>query len=225
MRPFTETASKLLIPVLGRPFAELQLERLAAEGVKRVVYSVGYRADMVQQALGSGERFGLQIDYVDVGPSLRGTAGAIRLAIDWGALPSAFFVLNGDSYLSIDLLDMQRVWEASALPALMAVFHNAGRWDQSNAEVSDDGRVLYDKRSPAAGCEWIDYGMSIIAAQVVTAAVPAGGSGDLADVMRALSLQGAVGAYRVSERFYEVGSPAGLRDLEAHLLSRAERGI
>jgi len=224
MRPFTETASKLLIPVLGRPFAELQLERLAAQGIKRVVYSVGYRADMVQQALGSGERFGLQIDYVDEGPSLRGTAGAVRLAIDRGALPSAFFVLNGDSYLSIDLLDMQRLWEASALPALMAVFHNAGRWDQSNAEVSDDGRVLYDKRSSAAGCEWIDYGMSIIAAQVVTAAVPAGGSGDLADVMRALSLQGAVGAYRVSERFYEVGSPVGLRDLEAHLLSRVERG-
>ncbi len=95
MRPMTERIPKSLIPVLGRPFAEIQLEWLAAKGVDHVIYCVGYRGGMVESKLGDGERFGLRIVYVDEGDDLRGTAGALRLALDERVLPEAFFVLNG----------------------------------------------------------------------------------------------------------------------------------
>lgn len=48
---------------------------------------------MIREALGSGGRFGLRIDYVDEGDDLRGSGGALRLALDRGILPEQFFVL------------------------------------------------------------------------------------------------------------------------------------
>jgi NDP-sugar pyrophosphorylase family protein len=222
MRPMTERVPKSLIPVLGRPFAELQLEWLAGEGVERVVYSVGYRADMIREVLGSGERFGLRIDYVDEGDDLRGSGGALRLALDHGALPDQFFVLYGDSYLRVNLAAVEQRWNASGKPALMTVLRNAGRWDRSNATLRD-GEVLYDKGAPegAPGMEWIDYGLSVVRADVIAGWLPPGGRGDLADLFRLLSQRGELAGFAVTDRFYEIGSPSGLHELEEHLRQRA----
>jgi NDP-sugar pyrophosphorylase family protein len=220
MRPATDALPKALLPVAGRPFAEIQLEWLAREGVDRLVYCIGYRGERIKETLGDGLQFGVRIDYVDEGSELRGTAGALRLALDEDKLPEAFFVLNGDSYLSVDFADVERAWRGSVAPALMTVFKNDGRWDRSNAAVHD-GRVLYDKRNTIAGdgpMEWIDYGLSILQRSLIADEVPSGRQADLADVMHRLSVNGLVTAYEAQRRFYEVGSPAGLRDLLAHLL-------
>jgi MurNAc alpha-1-phosphate uridylyltransferase len=218
MRPLTERIPKALIPVMGRPFAELQLEWLAGEGIEHVVYSIGYRAAMIRDALGSGERFGLRIEYVDEGDDLRGSGGALRLALDQGVLPDRFFVLYGDSYLRVDFAAVEASWLASGKPALMTLLRNAGRWDRSNA-VFRDGAVLYDKRAPegTAGMEWIDYGLSIIRADTVAGWLAPGERGDLADMFHMLSLRGDLAGYEVSDRFFEIGSPSGLRELEEHL--------
>jgi hypothetical protein len=48
-----------------------------------------------------------------------------------------------------------------------------------------------------------------------------GASADLADLMRELSREGRLAGIEVSERFYEGGSPEGLRDLEHYLSSSA----
>jgi NDP-sugar pyrophosphorylase family protein len=161
---------------------------LADEGVEHVVYSVGYRADMIREALGSGERFGLRIDYVDEGDDLRGSGGALRLALDRGILPEQFFVLYGDSYLRVNLAAVEERWNDPGKPALMTVLRNAGRWDRSNA-VLHDGGVFYDKRAAAGASdmEWIDYGLSVTRADVIDGWLPPGGRGDLADLFNMLS--------------------------------------
>src|SRR5919197_6751225 len=84
MRPATEAIPKALVPVLGSPFADWQLRLLASRGVERVVYSVGYRGDMLRDHVGDGSCFGLQVAWVDEGDDLRGTGGALRLAPDSG---------------------------------------------------------------------------------------------------------------------------------------------
>src|SRR5205807_1170594 len=76
MRPLTANVPKSLVPVLGRPFAELQLEWLASQEVTDVIYSIGYRGSTVRTALGDGRRFGVTLTYVDEGNELLGTAGA-----------------------------------------------------------------------------------------------------------------------------------------------------
>ena len=59
MRPRTERIPKVLLEVAGRPFADVQLSWLAAQGVTDVVYCVGYLGDQVKAFVGNGERWGL----------------------------------------------------------------------------------------------------------------------------------------------------------------------
>jgi NDP-sugar pyrophosphorylase family protein len=225
MRPRTETMPKCLLPVLGVPFTDWQLRLIASRGIERVVFSVGYRGCMVREHVGDGSRFGLRVAWVDEGSRLRGTGGALRFALDHGALDDAFFVLNGDSYLPIDMGAAERAWRAAGTPALMTVMRNRGRWDSSNAIYASGRVVLYDKSRPAErrdAMEWIDFGLSVLTREVVAERIPPGAVTDMADLMRALSMEGALAGHEVTQRFYEAGSPAGVRDLEAYLRTRGE---
>jgi len=131
---------------------------------------------------------------------------------------------NGDSYLSLDLPRVEAAFAESGCPALMTVMHNRNRWEASNV-VYQDGRVIvYDKTRPEAWrdrMEWIDYGFAVISRQAILDGVAPGASADLSDLMRDLSLSGRLAGFEVTERFYEIGSPQGLADLERHLSSGA----
>jgi NDP-sugar pyrophosphorylase family protein len=215
MRPLTETIPKALIPIAGRPFIDHQLAWLAAHGVTDVVLSVGYLGEALSAHVGDGAAFGLRVRTVDEGPNLRGTAGAVRLAFDQGALEERFLVTYGDSFLPIDFSAVFDAFATSGAPALMTVFRNQGRWDTSN--VIFDGRMvsLYDKQRrtrPAEEFAFIDYGLSALERRVVAAEIPAGAKADLADLFHALSQRGELAGYESAERFYEIGSPAGLED-------------
>ena len=220
MRPHTDSVPKALLPVGGRPFADLQLAWLRGQGVEHVVFSVGHLGGMIREHVGDGSRFGLRIDYVDEGDDLRGTGGALRLVAASGLLGDAATVINGDSYLDLDLPAVEAAFARSGAAALMTVVRNRNRWDASNAVVRDGRVFLYDKTRPQqhrAAMEWIDYGLLVLRTELLLAAVPAGGYADIADTMRDLSRSGQFAAYEVSERFFEIGSPEGLADLEARL--------
>jgi N-acetyl-alpha-D-muramate 1-phosphate uridylyltransferase len=224
MRPLTERIPKALIPVAGRPFIDHQLDWLAGHGVTDVVLSVGYKGDAIRSHVGDGGRYGLRARVVDEGEHLRGTAGALRLALDEGALEESFLVTYGDSFLPIDFAVVFDAFQASGKPALMTVFRNDGRWDTSN--VIFDGRLvtLYDKQRrmrPAADFTFIDYGLIALARRVVAGEIPAGGNADLATLLHGLSVRGELAGFEVAQRFYEIGSPAGLEDLETWLREKA----
>ncbi len=221
MRPQTEDVPKALIPVAGRPFADHQLTWLAGQGVTRVVYGIGEKGAQVRDFVGSGRRWGLEVAYADEGDRLLGTGGAVRLAVDEGLLDGGFLVLYGDSYLS---LDVGALWASSgggATPVL-SVYRNDGRWDASNAVFEDGFVIRFEKgRADAAdiGMHFIDYGLSVLTRAVVETHIPGGGPHDLARVYGALAEAGQLRGVEATERFYEIGSPQGLADLEAHLAS------
>lgn len=210
---------KALIAVNGRPFADYQLHWLADQGVRRVVYAIGHKGELVREFAGDGGRWGLQIDYADEGGSLLGTAGAIRRAISESRMDDGFFVLYGDSYLRVDLPDVWTASDEGRYP-LMTIFHNSGQWDGSNVVAKDGKITLFEKNRPDArdiGMGYIDYGLSVLTAKVVTEHVDEGEVADLADIFHRLSLTGDLRAFEARHRFYEIGSPQGLADLEAHL--------
>jgi NDP-sugar pyrophosphorylase family protein len=222
MRPRTETVPKSLLEVAGRPFVDHQLEWLSAHGCREVVLSIGHMGEMIEAHVGDGSRFGLSVRYVNEGATLRGTAGAVRLALDSGALAEEFLLTYGDSYLPVDFAAVAAAFRASGAPALMTVFHNEGRWDKSNV-IFDEATgtiVLYDKtrsRRPVEEFRYIDYGISAMRRSVVESEIPSGERCDLAEVFGELSRRGEVAGLRIRERFYEIGSPEGLADLETLL--------
>ncbi|MDP6786196.1 MAG: NTP transferase domain-containing protein [Rhodospirillales bacterium] len=224
MKPMTDRLPKALIPVAGQPFVHYQLKWLAGQGVRRVVLALGHLGDHIRDFVGDGRRWGLEITCIDEGDRLRGTAGAIRLAIDEGVMDKGFFVLYGDSFLPIELALVWRASQRGERP-LMCVYRNDGRWDESNV-VYRDGRVeLYEKgRDDAAalGMRHIDYGLSVLTRDAVADQVPTGATADLDAVFQHLIQGGGLLGFEVFERFHEIGSAQGLADLEAYLAANPE---
>jgi NDP-sugar pyrophosphorylase family protein len=219
MRPVASDIPKCLIPVAGRPFADHQLSWLAGQGVSEVLYSIGYLGERIRAFAGDGARWNLKIRYVDEGTRLRGTAGALRLAFDADMLEERFEVLYGDSYLHVDLNEVGAAHRASGLPALMTVFRNTGRWEESNAAFDGTLVTRYEKHCPEPSADmcFVDYGLSSLTRSVVERYVTPDAKSDLASLYSMLSRERRLGGFEVSTRFYEIGSPEGLRELEDHL--------
>jgi N-acetyl-alpha-D-muramate 1-phosphate uridylyltransferase len=214
LRPITERIPKSLVTVAGEPFLTHQLRLLHKQGLRRAVLCVGHLAEMIEQEFGHGEAFGVELSYSHDGPALVGTGGAIRKALP--LLGDAFYVLYGDSYLPMDYRAAAMAWQASGQPALMTVFRNENAWDPSNVEFVDGRIVRYDKEHRTPAMRHIDYGLSIFHRDVF-AGRPEDERFDLSVVQRDLACQGLLAGCEVAERFYEIGSPTGLAELDALL--------
>jgi NDP-sugar pyrophosphorylase family protein len=216
LRPLTEKIPKALVEVAGRPFLDHQIELLKRNGLRDLVLCVGYLGEMIEQQYGDGSSLGVRLRYSFDGPQLLGTGGAIKRAS--ALLPDAFFVLYGDSYLPIDYQAVATAFTEAGEPALMTVFENSDAWDTSNVWL-EHGRIrLYSKREKLPEMRYIDYGLMICTRQIFKHA-PSDAPFDLADTLEKLSREGALAGHEVYRRFYEIGSPAGLAELD-QLLSK-----
>jgi len=218
LRPITEKIPKSLIPVAGKPFLAHQLELLRSRGIRRAVLCVGYLGEMIQRQFGDGSAFGLRLDYAFDGPRLLGTGGALKRALP--LLGMEFFVLYGDSYLPIQYRPIAEFFRRSGKQGCMTVYRNEGRYDTSNVVFRDGNVVAYDKKTRLPEMRHIDYGLSVFQATVFNA-YPADTPFDLAEVMARLVREKQLAGYEVRERFFEIGSLAGLAELESLLQSKA----
>jgi Nucleoside-diphosphate-sugar pyrophosphorylase involved in lipopolysaccharide biosynthesis/translation initiation factor 2B, gamma/epsilon subunits (eIF-2Bgamma/eIF-2Bepsilon) len=210
LRPLTDSIPKSLVPVNGEPFIAWQLRLLKKSGFTQVVLCVGHLGQMVQDFVGSGSQFGLDVTYSYDGPRLQGTGGAIRNALP--LLGGRFFVLYGDSYLLCDYSSVQEAFERSGKLALMTVYRNQNCWDTSNVEFAG-GRILaYDKINRTDRMAHIDYGLGVFDARAFEEP-----GADLACVYQSLLRKDQLAAWEIHERFYEIGSLQGIEDLSAYL--------
>ena len=216
LKPFTDDMPKALVPVLGEPFVFHQLRLLRARGITEIVMLVGYLGEQIVEVVGDGGRFDMKVEYLFDGKELLGTGGAIIKARS--VLGPAFFVLYGDSYLDCDYDAAQTTFESSGKSGLMTVFRNTNKWDKSNVEFHGGRIIAYSKTDRTAAMHYIDYGLGCFhesAFDGVTTDQPE----DLAAIYQRLLGDDNLAALEVRERFYEVGSISGIRDLEAHLAS------
>ena len=216
----TEKVPKALLPIAGRPFIHWQLGLLAQQGINEVVMCIGHLGAQIQAAVGDGSAFGMTVRYSFDGDILLGTGGALRRALPM--LGAAFFVLYGDSYLRCSFGAAQRAYETSAALGLMTVFCNRDRWEKSNVLLREGSVAEYDKRSPRPGMRHIDYGLSILSKDALES-TPANAAFDLADLYCELASRGELAAMTVNERYYEVGSVAGIEATESYLTGRGGR--
>jgi NDP-sugar pyrophosphorylase family protein len=215
--PLAADLPKAMIPVAGRPFVDHQLALLRRKGVRQVVFCVGHLGDRIEAHVGDGSRYGLTARYAYDGERLLGTGGAVRRALP--LLGQLCYVVYGDAYLDIDYAAILEHFLSRTEPALMTVFHNGRRWDTSNVHFCNGRIVRYDKRRPDSEMAYIDYGASLYRAAALER-IPPDSPYDLGDLTHALAAEGRLAGYEVAQRFYEVGSVAGIRDTEAYLLSQ-----
>jgi NDP-sugar pyrophosphorylase family protein len=216
--PLTARTPKSLVTVAGEPFVAHQLRLFVSQGIGDIVVCSGHLGEQIEQFVGDGSRFACRVRYSSDGPAILGTGGAIRLALP--LLGPRFWVMYGDSYLTAPFAPALAAFQTSRKPALMTVFANQDRWDRSNVQFSG-GRILrYDKRTPQPSMQHIDYGLSLFSAEVFQS-WPANTAFDLSEVQRRLVEEEAMAGYEVAERFYEIGSLAGLEETNALLTARS----
>ncbi len=214
LRPITESIPKALVEVQGEPFIAHQLRLLSRKGIERVILCAGYRGGMIQEVIGNGAAYGVRVEFSYDWPNLMGTAGAVKKAISH--LEGNFFVLYGDSFLPCDYRKIRAVFEESGRLGLMTVFCNEGRWDRSNV-IFEEGQILsYDKKHQTARMRHIDYGLGVFQPAAFEN-VPDHQAWDLAALYQILLEQNELAAYEAEERFYEIGSLAGLEEFRNYV--------
>jgi MurNAc alpha-1-phosphate uridylyltransferase len=217
MASYTEQLPKALIPVCGKPFIDFLLDHLAKTGITEVILSIGYKGDLIRQHIQDGKSWGLQVRYVDEGKDLKGTGGALKLAMDQGVLEPAFLLTYGDALLPIDFSQVWRYFQGRSESILMTVFKNENRWEPSNASF-DGTKVRYEKgatkEDPAR--QFQDYGVLAIRRSVIQSDIPAGRC-DLAEVLKARSAAGDVAGMEVHTRPYQIGTPEGMNQLSHYI--------
>ena len=218
LRPVTEKIPKALISVAGEPFLAHQLRLLREAGLRRIVICAGYLGEMIEAEFGDGDKLGVEIDYSFDGATLLGTGGALKRALP--LLSDRFFVLYGDSYLPIDYRKVGNAFLACEKPALMTVFKNEGRWDTSNVWFDGKRIVCYDKKHRTPQMQYIDYGVGVLRAEAISR-WPGDAAFDLADVYHQLAAEKQLAGYEVTQRFYEIGSPEGLAELDTLLRNQS----
>jgi len=218
LRPKTEKIPKLLLEVAGEPFFAHQLRLLKTAGLTRIVLCVGYLGDMIVDEFGDGSEFGVNIEYSFDGDTLLGTGGALIRALP--KLGGNFYVLYGDSYLPIDYCAIGDHFLKSGKEGLMTVFENHGAYDASNVQFESGQIRRYDKKDKDPEMKHIDYGLGAFRASAISS-YPKETPLDLATVQGDLCARGQLAGFEIKERFYEIGSHAGLAELDELLRHKA----
>jgi dTDP-glucose pyrophosphorylase/predicted transcriptional regulator len=118
LQPLTNDCPKPLLLVGGKPILETILESFVEQGFKRFFLSVNYKAEMIQDYFGTGDRWGVQIDYLHETTRL-GTGGALSLLPESPTAP--ILVMNGDLLTRTNFDKLLQFHEAQRAIATMAV--------------------------------------------------------------------------------------------------------
>jgi len=211
LRPITEKIPKPMVPVAGKPFLHWQLSDLKTQGFRRVLLLVAYLGEQVKQHFGDGREFGLEIEYCFESEPL-GTGGALRNALP--KLDLEFVLLNGDSFLKAPLGEMVRQFHFERFAAMVSVYDNHDPVPVIPNLKVFEGRVLdYEKDAGVArGFSGIDSGIYVLKRSLLEGRPESRFM--LADLWPPLIVAGRLGAFDVSERFYDIGTIERLKEFE-----------
>ncbi len=97
LKPFTVNKPKAMLSIAGKPIIQYVLESLAENGIRDIIFIVGYHKEQIFDYIGDGKQFGVEAKFITQSKQL-GTAHALAQAK--GATEEEFLVLPGDKLIS-----------------------------------------------------------------------------------------------------------------------------
>lgn len=159
LRPFTEDRPKPMVLLAGKPILEYHLAWLRDSGVTHALLLCGYRADVIQDYFGDGEKLGMRIEYsLEEQPLGRG--GAFKLA--FGCVPQAEELIigtNGDVVCNQPLTPILRAHRASGAVATVMLTPFVSPY--GIVRVARDGRIRRFEEKPTLP-HWINAGLYVL---------------------------------------------------------------
>lgn len=197
---------KVLAIVRGRPFLTYLLDWLCDSGTREVVLCTGFRAEMVQQAIGARYR-SLDVRY-SVEREPLGTGGAARLALNLlEASDGQVIVMNGDTLVDLDLGAMLRHHVVSGAQGTVAVTHaqDAGRFGTVAVDQGMWIRRFAEKQSETPSA-WVSMGIYVLERRLLGEA-PSGTRASIEYDLLPRWVETGLSAYVSSGRFVDIGTP------------------
>ena len=151
LRSLVADLPKPLAPVAGKPFLYWLLDNLQQQGVKDVIFSLHYQAELIQGFL-QNHAFGMNFRTV-VEPEPLGTGGAIAYAIQQMDVQTSFMVLNGDTWLSKSIVELQ-----AYRPPTIGLTHVADTSRYGRVDWVDQLVLNFQEKQQNSGSGWINAG-------------------------------------------------------------------
>lgn len=130
---------KPLAPIDGRPFLEYLFDYWHAQGIRRFILSVGYRAEMIRAHFGNRYR-DARIDYAEEESPL-GTGGGLLLASAMLENRNSVLLLNGDTFFAVELKALQDFHQEHRSNWTFSTFRTAENGRYLGMDIDPDGRV------------------------------------------------------------------------------------
>lgn len=211
LRPIVSDRPKPMAGFSERPFLEYQIQALRRQGLGDYVLCVGYMHEHIEEHFGDGSRLGVQIQY-SVESTPLGTAGALRHAAS--LLDETFLLLNGDSFLEVDVSDfvafhrLKRRQEPTILGTL-ALIHVDDASAYGSVEFDAEQRLLAFHEKQRSGPAWISAGFYALEAEILAATPGAGPQSLERDLLPAALHADALQGYLSQGFFVDIGTPSG----------------
>ena len=207
MRPLTDHTPKPLLPVAGQPLIVHHLQALRAAGVREVVINTGHLGGQLPRVLGDGRAWGLRIAYSAEPPTALETGGGIFQALPLlGTGP--FLVVNGDVWSDYPLARLVDLKPAGL--AHLVLVDNPSHHPAGDFALTEDGVVTAEH-----GRRLTFSGLSVLQPALFAGCEP--GRFPLAPLLRQAMAEQQVSGEYYAGRWYDIGTPQRLSDLE-HLL-------
>lgn len=216
MKPLTDTTPKPLLKVGGKALIVHHVEKLAAVGIKDIIINIAWLAEQVQALLGSGEEYGVRIEYSHEKNGALETAGGIATALPFFNGETSFLVVNGDVYTDYDFKN---------IPTLSPE-KDALLWLVDNPEHNPDGDFVLTKQGevknkgenvPLATATY--SGIALFRPEFFTECKP-----NVAKALGGMLREGVerdkVSAIKLNELWTDVGTPQRLEQLNQFISDR-----
>ena len=213
LQPLTNDCPKPLLEVGGKPILEHLIEELANQGFYRVIISVNYKSDMIENYFGDGDAWGLSIEYIRESKRL-GTAGALALIEE---LPdSPIMVMNGDLITKANLQAMVRFHNDNNTDATIAVTEMKYQVPYGVVKVSDQRLVEFEEKPEQHF--FINAGIYTLEPKVISQ-IPKGVFFDMPDLLKLLKDTGGVSVFPIHEYWIDIGQMTSYQKAQHDILN------
>lgn len=195
---------KPMASVAGKPFLEYLIRWAGKAGCRPIVLCTGYGAGQIEQYFGSGDSLGLKLEY-SVEREPLGTWGGIYLARKH-VNHSHFVVLNGDSWLQVDLFRLLEFHRQKKSILSIAVVEVADSSRFGSVRLDASGRVVEFAEKRGEGPALINGGVYIFSREVFEA-VGSTKVGSLEKEIFPTLMTHGIYAMRVEGYFVDIGLP------------------
>ncbi|MFJ2240180.1 glucose-1-phosphate thymidylyltransferase [Streptomyces sp. NPDC087859] len=146
LRPITHTSAKQLVPVANKPVLFYGLESIAAAGITEVGVIVGDTAAEIEEAVGDGSKFGLEITYIPQDRPL-GLAHAVLIARDFLG-DDDFVMYLGDNFIVGGISELVDEFRVNRPAAQILLTHVPDPRSFGVAELDSEGQVIGLEEKP-----------------------------------------------------------------------------